>query len=318
MPAALPFIPALVGAAGSVVGGILGSNASNKASQQLVDAQGRVIDQTNKQVTAGQELATTGTTNANDILSRSATTQLGMYAPYAEAGTASLNSLQQLSGTGGPLDQQFSFNPTDLQSDPGYQFTLQQGQQAIQRAAAAKGGLFSSGTLKSLAGYTTGTANQYFNDAYNRAANTFTTNRSTALSRIGTLQGIAGMGYSATGAGAGAVGSTSAQQAQNDNSTGQFNANLGMRGNDTIAGAITGQGNAQAAGTLGSTSNYQGMLNGIGNSTQSAIINKFLLDRGVFGNPAGGGGFTPNSGIPGWGDSGNPNGSGVPGGIPLS
>jgi hypothetical protein len=36
-----------------------------------------------------------------------------------------------------------TFNPTDLTQDPGYQFNLQQGQQALDRAQGAKGNYFS-------------------------------------------------------------------------------------------------------------------------------------------------------------------------------
>jgi len=89
--------------------------------------------------------------------------------PYTSAGATSVSRLQDMAGATGPLSKQFGFDPSNLSSDPGYKFTLDQGQQAIQRAAAAQGGLFSTGTMKSLAGYTTGSANQYFNDAYQRA-----------------------------------------------------------------------------------------------------------------------------------------------------
>lgn len=287
MAAALPFIPSIVQGVGSLFGGITGSQASGKAANQLVNAQKSVIDNTNGAVSTGQNQVATATTNANDILGRSASTQLGMYQPYVSAGTDSLNSIKQLAGAGGPLDQQFSFNPSNLQDDPGYAFTLQQGQDAIQRAAAAKGGLFSTGTLKSLAGYTTGTANQYFNDAFNRANTTFQTNRSTALSRISTLQGLAGLGFSGTQAGAGAVGNTSAAQAQNADAEGRDLAGLGMQGNQTIAGALTGTGNAQAAGTIAGANAWSSALSGIGGAANNAGITKLLMDRGVFGKPVG-------------------------------
>ncbi len=303
--AVLPFIPSIIGAGSSLLGGILGSSASDKAAKQLQAAQGKVISGTNDAVAQGKSDIATGTTNANDILSRSAQSQLALYAPYINAGQEGLASIQQLAGAGGPLDQQFSFNPTDLEKDPGYAFALKQGQDAINRAQSAKGNLFSGSTMKSLAGYTTGTANQYFNDAYSRAANTFNINKSTALSRIGTMQGLASMGLSGTSGGAGAISSTSGAQAGNAFGQGTQFANLGMEGNRTIASALTNQGQAQAAGTVGSSNAWTGAATGIGNAASQAGIMQFLLNRGVFGNPKGGGSGSGGGG--GYGGGGGNN-----------
>lgn len=292
MPAAVA-IPALVQAGGSILSGVLGSSASKKAAQQQANAQQAVIDNTKGTVAAGQDAVATGTTNANDILSRSAQTQLGMYSPYVNAGQDALTGIQQLAGANGPLADQFSFNPTDLQNDPGYAFALKQGQDAINRSAAAKGGLFSSSTIKSLSGYNTGMASTHFNEAYQRAANTFNINRQGALARVGTLQGLAGMGLQGTSAGAGAVGTTSSQQAQNAFGQGVTNAGIGLQGNQTIATALTGKGNSEAAGTIGSTNSILSGIGGVGNSLSGAAINQFLLSRGVFGKPSGGGSQLP-------------------------
>lgn len=64
-----------------------------------------------------------------------------------------------------------SFKPEDLQNDPGYQFQLSQGEQALGRQQAAKGNYFSGQALKAaqdygqgLAGTTYNAANQRFND----------------------------------------------------------------------------------------------------------------------------------------------------------
>ena len=55
-----------------------------------------------------------------------------------------------------------------LQGNPGYQFALQQAQDAIQKSAAAKGTLLTGGTLKDLAGYTAGAASQNYNNIFNQ------------------------------------------------------------------------------------------------------------------------------------------------------
>lgn len=297
---------AAISGGASILSGLFGGKSAKTAAQQLKDSQTAAIANTNKVTQAGQGgvfAATgagqtgvsdataqgqrgidTGVAAANSTLDQSREQQLQLLQPYLQSGTNSLSSLQQLAGAGGPLDKTFSFDPSNLQSDPGYAFTLQQGQQALQRSAAASGKLFSGGTLKSLAGYTTGTANQYFNDAFNRAQSTFNTNQNTALSRINTLQGLANLGFSGTTAANTAVGNTLGQSATNltsgatqkanlGESGATFNAGLGeagattvadigLKGNDTIAKALTNQGNAAAAGTEGASNSWLSALKG--------------------------------------------------------
>ena len=301
MPIAPAVGGALVSGGSSILSGILGNTAADKASSQLQQAQQQGINATQGAVTSGQTGVSSATAggqagvtaanqNANDILSSSSQQQQQLYQPYVQAGQSSVNSLQQLAGANGPLAQQFSFNPSDLSADPGYQFTLQQGQQAIQRAAAAQGGLFSSGTLKSLAGYSTGTANQYFNDAYNRAQSTFNTNRQGTMDQISTLQGLSGQGLTATGGSANAIGSNASQQSQNTIGTSTTAANLGLQGATTnsntgiqganiISNLLTGKGQSAAAGTVAGANSTIGAVNGVGNAigqllTQRSIANQ--------------------------------------------
>jgi hypothetical protein len=55
-----------------------------------------------------------------------------------------------------------------LQMDPGYQFRLNQGLNALQGSAAARGSLQSSGTMKDILDYSQGAASQEYQNAYNR------------------------------------------------------------------------------------------------------------------------------------------------------
>ena len=277
-------ISAGISAGGSLLGGVFGSKGSKSAASQQSAAAQKVLQlaQTATQgaqqgvqgaTTSGQAGIAGGVTGANQQLTNTANQVQSLYAPYTQAGSQALGSLQQLSSASGPLSQQFSFNPSNLQSDPGYQFTLQQGQQAIDRSAAATGSLNSTGTLKSLANYTTGTANQYFNDAYNRAQSTFNTNRQGTLAQISAQQGIAGLGSAATQGSAGALTNLGSQGANTTYQGGVQGANLGLQGATTsgqfglqgaqIAGnALTNMGNAQAAGTIGAANAWSGALGG--------------------------------------------------------
>lgn len=79
------------------------------------------------------------------------------YAPYRATGeeaTTRLNGLMK--------------DPNSITTDPGYQFGMGQGQQAIDRSAAGAGGLYSGATLKALDRYGQNYAGTKLNDAYTR------------------------------------------------------------------------------------------------------------------------------------------------------
>jgi hypothetical protein len=87
-------------------------------------------------------------------------TQQQQMAPYREAGYGALSDLQGLLA-----------DPSSIVNDPSYQFRLQQGEQAAQRALAARGGLLGGAALKSLTRYGQGMASDEFANQYNRLAN---------------------------------------------------------------------------------------------------------------------------------------------------
>ncbi len=62
------------------------------------------------------------------------------------------------------------FTGEDLQNEPGYQFGMQQGEQGINRAFAARGGYDSGAALKSLNRFSQDYAGTKFGDAFNRDA----------------------------------------------------------------------------------------------------------------------------------------------------
>ncbi|MFS6633863.1 hypothetical protein, partial [Staphylococcus aureus] len=89
-----------------------------------------------------------------------------------------VSALSLMLQPGGELTKQFT-QPTgsEVEQTPGFQFQMDEGSKAIQRAAAASGGLRGGGTLKALEQYSHGLASTYYNDAFNRALTTFQTNR---------------------------------------------------------------------------------------------------------------------------------------------
>jgi hypothetical protein len=89
-------------------------------------------------------------TNANDEAEKALLKQQqanqGLYAPYLNA----------------------KFEPGDLTQDPGYQFRLQQGEQALGRQQAARGNYFSGEAGLEAQKLGQGLADTTYNDAYNR------------------------------------------------------------------------------------------------------------------------------------------------------
>ena len=79
--------------------------------------------------------------------------------PYQQAGVAGLNSLTAQQA---PLDVQKYY-------DPSMQFTMDQGQKALQASAAARGGVLSGAALKDISQYASGLASQNYQSAVQNA-----------------------------------------------------------------------------------------------------------------------------------------------------
>lgn len=138
--------------------------------------------------------------------------------------------------------------------DPGFQFALQQGTDAIQRSAAAKGNLLTGGTQKDLASYTTGAALQDYAGSYNRALNTFNTNygifKDNQDRPFGKLFDVTQLGYGA------ANGSNQALGAYGTN-IGNLTSGYGSQSTNLT----TSSGNANAGATAGNANGLNNAIN---------------------------------------------------------
>lgn len=76
-------------------------------------------------------------------------------------------------------DFNFKFDNTN----PAYQWRYQQGINALDKSAAAKGMLLSGGQLKGLEKFGQGVASQEYENAFNRSYQTYTSNRANALTK---------------------------------------------------------------------------------------------------------------------------------------
>jgi hypothetical protein len=140
-------------------------------------------------------------------------------APYRDAGLADYNAFRGAVGT-------------SFQESPGYRFAFDEGVNAVDRAASARGMLNSGARLRELTRFGQGMANQEYGNWMNR------------------LQGLAGVGQTATG--------QSASLAQGAASQG---AGMMQQAGQNIANTTAQAGAANAAGQVNSTNALMGGLN---------------------------------------------------------
>lgn len=217
------------GVVASVGMGLYGASENRKAASQASDAATRA----NEQAMALQR----------ETLDR----QQAMTAPYREGGATAQNKLMELLGigtnTGGAEYGKYGkdFGMSDFVTDPGYLFRLTEGQKAIDRSAAARGGTQSGAALKAATRYGQDMGSQEYGNAYSR----YNTNRTNRLAPLGS---IATMGANAATNNATQVGNygTNVGNLITDTGTTQGNALLAaQRANNSAYGDI--------AKTLGST-----------------------------------------------------------------
>jgi hypothetical protein len=130
-----------------------------------------------------------------------------------------------------------SFSLSDFNASPAYQFNLQEGQKAIDKAANARGNYYAPQTLQDISKFSQGVASGEFQNAFSN----YNTNQNNLFNRLNTL--------SASGQNAAAnLGGISTQVG------GQVGSNM------------IGAGNALAAGQVGQANAYAGALGGLGNA----------------------------------------------------
>lgn len=180
--------------AGAVVGSaVIGGMASNKAAKTQAQAA--------EQGTAAQE--------------RMFERQVELQEPWRQAGINALTKLQAAS-------DYTPFGMQQFQADPGYAFRMSEGMKALERSAAARGGLMSGATGKALQRYGQDLGSQEYMNAFNRY-------QAERQARLGPLQSLAGVGQTAANTLTGAAG----QLGQN------------------IAGGLQAAGAARASGYVG-------------------------------------------------------------------
>jgi hypothetical protein len=283
------------------------AKAGDWAQGTALDTAGRTSQDVSDRAAAAAAGVNTATTGANQFLD-----------PYTQAGKGALTQIGDLA------NQQFKFS----QDDPSYQWRLQQGQQALERSAAARGGSLGGAAAKAMARYGQGAASTEYGAAFDR----FQTNRAHQLQALG---GLAQLGYGAAGQsgqnliGAGKYGGDVSMQAgmwggNARNRAAEYAGNAGMQtaqyggniatqtardlasnerwGWGNMADMTLARANAQAGGVLGQQAGKNQMWSGLGQTLMAGA-------QGAFGG--GGGAFGPTA-------ANMPDTSAVGGGIPMS
>ena len=202
---------AIIGGVASLAGGVVSAVGSSSAADTQANAANQAAQLQQQQYQQTRQ----------DLL------------PYNQQGQTALSTVgqDQANGTGFAAP----FTQSSFMSDPGYQFQLQQGQNAINSSSAATGGVLNGGTLKALDQYTTGLANTTYGDAYNRYL-------ANSQQQYNQLLGVSQLGESAA------------------SQTG----NAGTAAANNAGNYLTQAGNASAAGTVGVTNGINQSLSGLG------------------------------------------------------
>lgn len=175
--------------------------------------------------------------------------QVELQAPWREAGQQALNKLTPLAMNYEP------FSMSKFTADPGYAFRLSEGQKALDRQAAARGGLISGGALKAAERYGQDMGSQEYQNAFNR----YQTERAAQLQP---LQSLAG------------VGQTSANTLSN------AAAGLGQQLGQDYMNA----GNARASGYIGQANAVSGALGQYLNYSQNQQMMNTLNQNALMAN----------------------------------
>lgn len=276
MPAAALAVPAIIGAGTSIFGGISGRNAAKTAGTAQANAAEDTIKESQAAVERGQNDISTAASTASSWTAPAADWAQSLMMPYIKGGEGAETQLNDILGA--PVEK-FSYDPSKVADDKGYQFTLQQGMKALEQSAAARGQALSGGQLKAISQFGEGNAATYENQFYNQALSTFDTNRDTLQQRVGNLFGQTSQGMQG-GQYAGNVGIQQSEYASDaEQRAAALRANLGLEGTKIDANARTGGANATAASILGSTSSMDKGITTAGNDIGQAIFLSQLMKK---------------------------------------
>lgn len=239
---AFPLLAAILGGASSLGGALISGRASRRAAEvqgQTAQENRALAEQTTQ---AGLSDFDKALQDAIAVFTNGTAGATGYQQPFYDTGTASLSALADALGVNGPEGSQRALSA--FTGSPGYQFQLQQGVNALDRSANARGNLYSGSQLKSLTEYGQGLANQEWNNYLSQ------------------LAGLAGSGQSAAGTLTNLTAANSNNVANTLLGTAGNMASFRLGGLNAITGANQNIGDAAASGIIGPANAWnQGLTN---------------------------------------------------------
>ena len=212
----MTWVVAAVTAASAIGSAAIGSSAASKASKA--------------QTQAAQQ--------ANDLQKQMFDKQVELQEPFRQAGITSQNKLLEYLGLGGDAaggdygKYARDFSMQDYTADPGYGFRFSEGLKALDRTAAARGGLLSGATLKGAQRYGQNLASDEYQNAFNR----YQVNRTNQLAP---LQSLMGSGQTSANTLTNAAGNYGSSAADNITSAGNARASGYVGQANALTGAIS-------------------------------------------------------------------------------
>lgn len=247
-------------------------DAANKAAEDAQRKIGGALDFVKEQQVTGREDIQTGTTGATGAVD---TGKEGALSSLLEGRDQALQAL----GAAPNRLAALLADPNSFQQDPGYQFRLKQGEDAIMHSAAARGGRMGGDTLKALLEHGQNFATNEYGNAINRAAMADNADFARAAGQAGVWTGTGGQA-------AGIHTGTGQSLADILERAGINLSNLGVQTGQTVGNLATGQANAgmfpvqYAGGADQATANFAtGLLNAGGQIGAAAV-------GGAMGRPA--------------------------------
>jgi hypothetical protein len=269
--------------AGAVVGSsLISANASRKAAKAQTAATSEASQlQSDAAVRAAEiqrEIANATIAEQRRQFNRTEELQK----PFYTAGVGALNQLVPLASNYTP------FGMKQFEADPGYSFRMDEGMKALERSAAARGGLLSGSAMKGIQRFSQGLASDEYTNAFNR----YQTERS---ARLNPLQSLAGMGQTSAGqigqagqamtAGMGQTGQSMASNLGNLYTSNASNlGNIYTSGASNNANALMSGANARASGYVGQANALTSALNTGLNFYQNQQMMNMLKPRGGGGS----------------------------------
>lgn len=249
------------GPLGAQIGGALGSAVAGRAAtKDASNAQQQAYDQSSQLSAEAARKYAEDTAKANQVQKDALVRQNLLYddqifrsEPIRHAAHTAQNKLMDVLGLSGNTKAQNyglgaqRFEDRPFTADPGYQFRLQEGQKALERSAAARGGLFSGRAAKDLTNYGQGAASQEYGNAFNR----FQTERQNIINPLETLSGRFQGAVNSQGAAGQIFGNANANYANkvSDNLLGN---SRNMQDNATAAGdKAINAGNSRSSSYIG-------------------------------------------------------------------